>query len=82
MPSAYTKAQMSNFMQESDIIEHLQEMLQDESFITEPGYSIDSEQYPDNKVPFVEDHIGYLKRHRQVDPSHYLSNLRIMLKIR
>lgn len=82
MSSAYMKSKMSNYMQESDIVLELQAMHEDDSFRTLPGYSIDSDTYPDHKVPFIESHLNYLKKHSQVDPSHYLSNLRLMLKIR
>ncbi len=82
MASAYMKSKMKSYIQESEIIEELQAMLDDTSYKTQQGYSIDTESYPDNIVPFIEEHLNYLKKHPQVDPEHYLSNLRLMLKIR
>jgi hypothetical protein len=66
---------------EAEIRKTLQIMYEDDSYLTTSGYSIDSKTYPNNKVPFVESHIKYLKSHPQVDPQHYIGNLRIMLKV-
>lgn len=82
MASAYMKSRMKSYMQESEIADELRAMAQDESFHTLPGYSMDIETYPDNTIPFIEEHISYLKKHPQVNPKHYLSNLRLMLKVR
>jgi hypothetical protein len=82
MPSAYIKSKMKSYMQESEITKELQAMVEDDSYHTEPGYSIDTVAYPDSTVPFIESHVSYLHKHPQVDPKHYLSNLRLMLKVR
>lgn len=82
MPSAYIKSKMKSYMPEAEIIEELQAMIKDGSYHTIPGYSIDTAAYPDGSVPFIESHVSYLRRHPQVDPKHYLSNLRLMLKVR
>lgn len=82
MPSASLKSKMSRYIQETEVVEKLQVLLEDETFRTLPGHSIDTELYPDYKIPFIQGHLNYLKKHPQVDPEHYLSNLRLMLKIR
>ncbi len=82
MPTSRTRAKLSSYIQEPEIRHQLQLMYDDKSFLTVPGYSIDTETYPDNKVPFIESHIDYLKKHPQVNPEHYLSNLHLMLKKR
>lgn len=69
-------------MDESEVVQHLKALFEDDAYRTSPGYSIDAETYPDHVVPFIEEHTNYLKRHPQIDPAHYLSNLRLMLKIR
>ena len=69
-------------MTETEIVEVLTALAEDDSFHTKPGYSIDITAYPDSIVPFIESHVGYLQKHPQVDPKHYLSNLRLMLKVR
>ena len=73
---------MKSYMQKPEIVEELQAMIKDSSYHTKPGYSIDTETYPDSTVPFIESHLGYLHKHPQVDPKYYLSNLRLMLKVR
>lgn len=80
--SPYIKARMKNYLPEPEIREILQTMADDIVYNTKPGYSIDSETYPDNKVPFIETHLNYLKKNPHVDPEQYLGNLRIMLKVR
>ena len=82
MLSANTKSRMKNYMKEPEVTQELQALLDDKTFKTVPGYSIDGETYPDHKVPFIADHLNYLRKHPQVDPANYLSNLRLMLKIR
>ena len=81
-PSSRMKTKNKNYIPDSEIIQSLEEMLQDNTFNTLPGYSIDTEAYPDNKIPFIENHMDYLRKHPNVNPEHYLSNLKIMLKIR
>lgn len=82
MASAYMKSRMRNYLAGSEITQKLELMLEDDSYHTTKGYSIDTEAYPDHAVPFVEHHMNYLRKHPQVDPEHYLSNLRLMLKVR
>ncbi len=56
-------------------------MVQDESFNTESSYSANSTLYPDNIIPFVDKHMQYLRSHA-TDPQQYVSNLRLMTRIR
>lgn len=76
------KSKSNRYVLQEDVISELDALLKDDSFRTLSGYSIDVNTYPDHKVPFTENHINYLKKHPQVNPKHYLSNLRLMLKIR
>lgn len=80
--SSYMKSKTVNYMNAEDARQALLEMLEDASYRTDPGYSINTELYPDNAIPFIEEHMNYIKKHPQTDPAHYLSNLRLMLKIR
>lgn len=59
----------------------LNEMVSDKAFITEDGYSTNTELYPDKVIPFVDKHMHYLRTHA-VNPQHYVSNLRLMTRIR
>lgn len=60
----------------------LQSMEADAGFNTTGGYSADTSTYPDNKIPFVDKHMKYLSEHQAVDLQHYLSNLRLMTRIK
>lgn len=82
MPSAYIKSKMKHYIKENEVMQALQSMMDDESFHSKPGYSVNTDNYPDHAVPFAEWHLNYLKTHPQVDPQHYLANLRLMLKVR
>lgn len=57
-------------------------MEKDLSYQTDSGYSSNESLYPDNNIPFVEKHMNYLAEHRNVNPEQYLSNLRLMTRIR
>jgi hypothetical protein len=52
------------------------------AYITEKGYTSDRIHYPDGEIPFVERHLLYLHQHPAVNPLHYLSNLRLKLRVR
>ena len=54
----------------------------DPKYITDVSYTANQETYPDGVMPFVEKHLLYLHQHPAVNPSYYLSNLRLKLKIR
>lgn len=65
----------------SDTKALLMEMTEDSSYNTSSSYSPNSAQYPDNVMPFVDKHMAYLQTH-SVELHHYLSNLRLMARIR
>jgi hypothetical protein len=60
----------------------LEHMQSDPSMVTKSLYSPTASEFPDNRLPFVEIHLAYLRKHQSVNPSHYLSNLQIMIKQR
>lgn len=76
------RVKQPDFMEESQVREALFMMLSDNSLKTEAGYTADEEMYPNHQAPFVEKHMSYLKNHPKVNPKDYLSNLKIMIKIR
>jgi hypothetical protein len=49
---------------------------------TKGAYSPAATMWPDNHLPFREVHLLYLRTHKQVDPTNYLSNLELMIKKR
>ncbi len=82
---------MPTFKRKSDFFETeegleferaLKEMALDNAFNTDPSFSANSELYPDKLIPFVNKHMEYLRTHPSVDPQHYLSNLRLMTRVR
>lgn len=67
-------------MEESDITIKLKEMEIDRSLVTNSAYRANGELWPGNRISFVQTHLVYLKGHPAVNPNHYLSNLRLMLR--
>jgi hypothetical protein len=60
----------------------LGKMLEDDNFNTLSSYIASTEVYSDHQIPFVQKHMAYLRSHPKVNPDQYLSNLRMMTKIR
>lgn len=60
----------------------LQAMLSDTNYSTEATYSANTELHEDNLISFVEKHMTYLDQHPAIDARNYLSNLRLMTRIR
>lgn len=60
----------------------LKQMVLDDRYNTDSSYSANSEQYPDNLIPFVDKHMNYLCAHPGTDPQHYISNLRLITRLR
>lgn len=60
----------------------LQDMLNDSNYNTQASYTSNSDEYPNNEIPFVDKHMGYLNTHPSVDYAHYLANLRLITRVR
>lgn len=60
----------------------LQSLQDDPTMKTVSKYSPTAPEWPDNQLPFVEIHLAYLRAHKLVNPSHYISNLELMIKKR
>ena len=69
-------------MTQDDIVERLNAMTTDPNMVTQDAYTPDTENYPDGRISFVDQHLRYLKSHKNVDPVHYISNLELMIKKR
>jgi len=65
-----------------EIARILEQMASDDTYNTESSYSANSELYPDNLIPFVDKHMNYLSSHPTTDPRHYMSNLRLMTRVK
>jgi hypothetical protein len=73
---------MSDTKTADEVLILLKDMEKDSTLITKDAYSPNTALYPDNRIPFVDIHMAYLKSHKHVDPINYLSNLRLMIKDR
>jgi hypothetical protein len=58
----------------------LEKMVKDPCMITKPGFRANKELWPNQKIPFVQMHLEYLKKRPQINPEHYLSNLKLMIR--
>jgi len=74
------KERRAEYMQDDEILAALKDMVLDPSMITRPGFRANTQLWPDNKIPFTEAHLTYLKNHPDLNPQHYLSNLRLMIR--
>ena len=63
-----------------EITERLEALQSNPKMVTKSIYSPTAIDYPDHQLPFVQVHLAYLRRHRNVNPAQYLSNLEIMIK--
>ena len=74
---------MKNFIiTQEEVAARLNALLDDPNMITLDAYSPDTESFPDNRISFVDQHLRYLRTHKNVDPANYLSNLELMIKKR
>ncbi|MNL35119.1 hypothetical protein D3C87_1571310 [compost metagenome] len=64
------------------ITERLEGFQANPKMVTKGIYSPAAIDYPDNQLPFVQVHLSYLKKHKQVNAAQYLSNLEIMIRQR
>lgn len=60
----------------------LENMVADNAFHTAPSFTVDIGNFPDNQMSFVTTHMTYLAKHSEVNPRHYISNLRLRSRIR
>jgi hypothetical protein len=67
-------------MEEQEIRAALDLMERDPGLITKSVYRADSLTWLNNKMPFADAHLAYLKTHSALDPKQYLANLRLRLK--
>lgn len=72
----------SNSLTEEEVIAKLQALQDDPSMATHDAYSPTATDWPDNRIPFVERHLAYLRSHKLVKPEGYISNLALIIKKR
>ncbi len=54
----------------------------DPTMNTTGRYSPTATEWPGNVMPFSEIHLAHLAKNKLVNPTQYLSNLELMIKIR
>ncbi len=69
-------------MTEEEIITKLKSLEADPTMTTIDMYSPTANDQPDNRMPFVQRHLTYLRTHKLVNPVGYLSNLALIIKKR
>lgn len=69
-------------MTTEEITTKLVQLQDDPTMVTNSMYSPSASDYPENQLPFVEIHLGYLRKNKHVNPEQYISNLRIIIKKR
>ena len=79
---AHTGKMQPTILDIEAITERLESFQANPNMVTKSIYSPAATDYPDNQLPFVQVHLGYLKKHKQVNASQYLSNLEIMIRQR
>lgn len=69
-------------MTEKEILAALEAMEADPNLVTEPAFTSNTIEWPTNRMPFVAYHANYIRTHKLIRPEGYISNLRLMLRIR
>lgn len=82
MPSVKKRTNFFGSEEGLAVEQELRRMCEDATCNTEPSFSADSDTYADNLIPFVDKHMKYLSEHKNVNPAHYLANLRLMNRAR
>lgn len=63
-------------------MQELTSMVLDENYVTDQSFIANSEKYTDHLIPFIDKHLAYLHNHPATNPQQYLSNLRLITRIR
>jgi len=81
----YTQKKRSGFLNSPEAKEiklKLQHMVASGVYNTNSSYTANGFQYPDHLMPFVDKHLNYLNANPKLDAKMYLTNLRLMTRIR
>lgn len=82
MAAYQRKAAFSQTEAGTQALEALHAMCNKANYNTPSSYCSNSEAYPENQRSFVDKHMDYLSTHPDVNPNHYISNLRLMTRIK
>ncbi len=75
-------AQLFPTVEEARLLQNLRQMERDNTYNTESRYSGNTEKYPNNQITFSQWHMAHIKKFPNLNPLHYLANLKLMTKIR
>ena len=67
---------------EPEVTQTLSSMESDLAYNTTSSYTADSTTYPTNVITFTQKHLAYLKKNPHVNPDEYISNLRLMMRLK
>ena len=62
--------------------DELTAMAADKAYHTKSSYTANTKEYSDNLIPFVDKHMAYLRDHPNTNCRQYLSNLRLITKLK
>ena len=82
MPNVKKKPGFLETAEGMEIEQLLISMSSDPAYMTKSSYSANGDLYPGNTISFVDKHLNYLRAHPTTDPRHYVSNLRLMTRLR
>ncbi|MDQ3123258.1 MAG: hypothetical protein M3Q14_01055 [bacterium] len=82
MPAYKKHTSFGSDDEKEDIKNLLELMVVNETYNTQSSFSANSERFPDNQISFIEKHMDYLMCHKGLNPYQYVSNLRLMTRIR
>lgn len=82
MPNSQKRTNFFDSLEGAQVKQALKEMEQDSKYNTRASYAANVITHPNHLISFVDKHMKYLSEHQSIDLEHYLSNLRLMTRIR
>lgn len=82
MPTTKAALDFTTSQNGIDTLRQLEAMASDDGYNTPASYSANTALYPDNLISFVDKHMLYLKTHTTVNTQHYISNLKLMTRLK
>ncbi len=77
MPSAKKRTDFFDSVEGAETKAKLEALVKNSAYNTRDSFSANSDNYPDGIMPFVDEHMEYLRTHPNIDINHYISNLRL-----
>lgn len=64
-----------------EIKEMLINMTTSSQYATGSSYSPNTVEYENNRVPFIDKHMAFIRKNPQINPLHYIANLKILTRL-